>query len=234
MSGPWQQQQQVATAAAASAGTTEQQQAAAGKHTTRRCTNLGGQVAPEVLAHRRLDLEDGLVRRRPEVYPAVVQPGVGGHGRRLSPANQTHSKHARHDEDCRLRGDRGTMRGARGRARKGEGVDANSRGARGGGIDHLQKRVGPRYCRIDTLSQLWSNQSSFEINPQGGTMRHVDVVRRTAANMHIISRGCRSQVGRCGVFFSLLSPRHNQGATLLLAEYSPMAISRRDTPRAEK
>lgn len=102
--------------------------AAAGKHTTRRCTNLGGQVAPEVLAHRRLDLEDGLVRRRPEVYPAVVQPGVGGHGRRLSPANQTHSKHDRHDEDCRLRGDRGTMRGARGRARKGEGVDANSRG----------------------------------------------------------------------------------------------------------
>ena len=47
-------------------------------------THLGGEVSSEVLAHRRLDLEDGLVGWCAQVYPAVVEPRVSGHGRHLS------------------------------------------------------------------------------------------------------------------------------------------------------
>lgn len=35
-------------------------------------THLGGEDAPEILAHGRLYLEDRLVGRRAQVYPAVV------------------------------------------------------------------------------------------------------------------------------------------------------------------
>lgn len=45
--------------------------------------HLGAEVSSEVLAHRRLDLEDCLIGWRAQVNPAVVEPRIGGHSRHL-------------------------------------------------------------------------------------------------------------------------------------------------------
>lgn len=54
-------------------------------------THLGSENAPEILTHSRLYLEDRLVGRRAQVYPAVVQSGVRGHCRHLCRAQDKQS-----------------------------------------------------------------------------------------------------------------------------------------------